>query len=521
MFLSGSRAAEYRRVSLERQATHGFSLQGQHEAISKMCDASRIPLVADYVDAGISGKDATNRPGVDKMLRDAERGHFDVLVVWSISRLARNFLDLLNIVEHLRHCGVRLYSLSERFDSETIQGRLMMQVHGIFAEFQRSVIAENVSLTMNRKSRRGDWNAGNNVWGYRLSSNPLDPKGTIVIVPEEADWVRRVFKWYAEDSLGYKAIASRLNREGLNTVNGKRFSVASIRNILRNRNYLGEVKYREWPDPSGQKTTAFGWTQGPQPPLIEPALWDKVQASLQKRSAIPSKQIQRPFPLVGVLKCPSCGKGMIPGHTKSPRKDGTFRVNFYYVCGTYNNQGAGTCKRNAVLADAIEDWFFKRLHVALEGTLAFEPLSRAVQDRLDHRTQPLRRELLQVSHSLADTETEIRKQMLSFESGELDAATLSESSGRLKAHLLQFRQEKERLETEMAEAQRQRISDKQIREALAVLRSLLQDQPPGRQQELIRLLVERIDLVSNRNFSQAVIHGSPALFQIPISEEVL
>ncbi|MBT2289510.1 recombinase family protein [Paenibacillus albidus] len=513
----GTRAVSYRRVSLKRQAEYGFSLQGQQESINRACAAYEIPIVGDYVDAGISGKDMINRPQLNRLLDDAEKGRFDIVMVWQISRLARDFLDLLTIVDHLRRCGVRLYSLNEQFDSETLQGKLMMQVHGIAAEFQRTAIAENVSLAMNRKSLKGEWNAGNNVFGYRLSNDPLAPKGTVEIVPKEAEWVSRIFTWYAEDEMGYKAIAWRLNNIGIRTVNNKRFSIASVRNILHNRNYLGLIKYRKWPASSQAKKAVFGWSQGSHPPLIEQALWDKAEAALQRKTCRPINRNQRPFPLSGILKCPDCGGGMVPGHTKSPRKDGTYRINFYYVCSTYNNQGPALCKRNPTPADAAEQWFFKRLQNTLLGPLAFDPLKRAVHSKMDQKTAPLRRGLLLVNQDLNDTEAGLRKNMLEFESGELDTISLAEGSRRFKEQRFRLQNEKERLEQELTVAQQQAVSDAQIKEALLRIHSLLQYQAPDRQRELVRLLVDRIVLTSNRNFSHAVIHGSSALFQFHIS----
>ena len=106
---------------------------------------ARLDRLATFDDAGISGsKGRKDRPGLDDMLRQVQRGAFDVVMAWSIDRLGRSLIDLLGTIEHLVHCGVDLYLDQQCIDTTTPAGKLMFQVTGAFAEFERSMIRERI-----------------------------------------------------------------------------------------------------------------------------------------------------------------------------------------------------------------------------------------------------------------------------------------------------------------------------------------------------------------------------------------
>ena len=100
-------------------------------------------VVEEYHDAGISGaKGRKDRPGLDKMLQEAQRRRFDVVMAWAIDRLGRSLIDLLGTIQTLDACGVDLYLDQQAIDTTTPAGKLMFQVTGAFAEFERSMIRQ-------------------------------------------------------------------------------------------------------------------------------------------------------------------------------------------------------------------------------------------------------------------------------------------------------------------------------------------------------------------------------------------
>jgi DNA invertase Pin-like site-specific DNA recombinase len=132
------RAAVYIRVSTDRQ-----TLENQRKALEAVAERRGWEIVAVYTDAGISGaKGRADRPGLDDMLNAAIKGGFDVVMAWSIDRLGRSLIDLLGTIQHLEACGVDLYLDQQSIDTTTPAGRLMFQICGAFAEFERSMIRQ-------------------------------------------------------------------------------------------------------------------------------------------------------------------------------------------------------------------------------------------------------------------------------------------------------------------------------------------------------------------------------------------
>ena len=113
-------------------------------------------VVEVYTDAGISGtKDRTQRPGLDRMLKDAGRRNFDVVMAWAIDRLGRSLIDLLGTIRHLEAVGVDLYLDQQSIDTTTPMGKLVFQVTGAFAEFERSIIRLRIKAGLKRAVAQG------------------------------------------------------------------------------------------------------------------------------------------------------------------------------------------------------------------------------------------------------------------------------------------------------------------------------------------------------------------------------
>ena len=145
------RVAIYTRVSTDRQ-----TLENQRQALMGTAERRGWEVVAVYTDAGISGaKGRAERPGLDDLLKAASKGGFDVVMAWSIDRLGRSLIDLLGTIRHLEACGVDLYFDQQSIDTTTPTGRLMFQICGAFAEFERSMIRQRISAGLSRARAQG------------------------------------------------------------------------------------------------------------------------------------------------------------------------------------------------------------------------------------------------------------------------------------------------------------------------------------------------------------------------------
>jgi DNA invertase Pin-like site-specific DNA recombinase len=137
------------------------STTGQHTANQRL-ELERIAerrgwLVAEvYEDFGISGaKGRDKRPALDRMLKDANRRRFDIVMAWSIDRVGRSLSDLLATIQHLEAVGVDLYLDQQNLDTTTPTGRLVYQITGVFAEFERSIIRSRVNAGLARARAHG------------------------------------------------------------------------------------------------------------------------------------------------------------------------------------------------------------------------------------------------------------------------------------------------------------------------------------------------------------------------------
>jgi DNA invertase Pin-like site-specific DNA recombinase len=148
---STKRAALYVRVSTDSQ-----TLENQIRELRQVARRRGWDVVEVYSDAGISGAKGRNgRPGLDSMLKDASRRKFDIVMAWAIDRLGRSLSDLLDTIQHLEACGVDLYLDQQAIDTTTPMGKLVFQLTGAFAEFERMMIRQRIKAGLKRAVAQG------------------------------------------------------------------------------------------------------------------------------------------------------------------------------------------------------------------------------------------------------------------------------------------------------------------------------------------------------------------------------
>jgi DNA invertase Pin-like site-specific DNA recombinase len=148
---STKRAALYVRVSTDAQ-----TLENQIRELRQVAERRGWDVVEVYRDAGISGAKGRNgRPGLDAMLKDASRRKFDIVMAWAIDRLGRSLSDLLDTIQHLEACGVDLYLDQQAIDTTTPMGKLVFQLTGAFAEFERTMIRQRIKAGLKRALAQG------------------------------------------------------------------------------------------------------------------------------------------------------------------------------------------------------------------------------------------------------------------------------------------------------------------------------------------------------------------------------
>jgi site-specific DNA recombinase len=260
------RAALYIRVSTERQATEGYSLEAQEHNLRKGCEVKGYIVAAVYKDEGISAKDIAHRPGLLQLLEDSKSGDFDIVYFWSLSRFTRSVADLYDLYLRLSKVSVEIGSHTEPIDTTTPVGRAVMGVLAVFAQMEREITSERVYCAMEERARQGKRTC-NEVLGYDLLG-----KDSLTINEIEAERVRYMFEKYLE----YKnltALAELCNVRGYVGKRGRIFRAWHICMILTRPVYCGYNSF----DGSIYK--------GFHEPIISVKIFNKVQTILAQSKA--------------------------------------------------------------------------------------------------------------------------------------------------------------------------------------------------------------------------------------------
>ena len=222
-----TRTAAYIRVSTDKQAEHGVSLDAQRAKVEAYASLYDLELVAVLVDAGVSAK-SLNRPALSEALSLLESGEAEALLVVKLDRLTRSVKDLGTLVERYfaRTNGPALMSVSEQIDTRPAAGRLVLNVLASVAQWEREATGERTSAALAHKKANGEYTGGRIPYGYRLAADGvhLEPDEDEQAVIEDVKELRRA-------GLSLRAIAATLERQGYRTRKGGSWAPTQIKRI--------------------------------------------------------------------------------------------------------------------------------------------------------------------------------------------------------------------------------------------------------------------------------------------------
>jgi site-specific DNA recombinase len=414
---------EHQPYSIETQdarlASYIGSQPGWHQAARFADDASGA---------------TTRRPGLQRALAAARAGAFDVLLVYRVDRLTRSLRDLVTLLDDLDQAGVVFRSATEPFDTATAMGRMLVQMLGMFAQFERDTIIDRVIAGMERKAASGKWKGGRRPYGYRADS----VTSTLVPDPGEATVVRLIFDRYTRDRLGARTIASTLNERGHRTTAGGPWSAHQVLRVLSNRVYLGELSFRG--------ITATGC----HPPVIDEAIFGQAQQMLTARGGDHAKRAASgsDYLLTGLIRCPACDSAML-----GTRAHGKTRVYRYYSCYRRARYDSATCGASRLDADAIEQAvtaalaaFYRDQRELIADAITAAQASHTSQGEIR------RAELTATERELARIGAGIDRYLTAFENGTLEPEDLADRLATLKARSRQLAAHRDELAAQLAAA---------------------------------------------------------------------
>ena len=351
---SRPRVAAYARVST-RTGRLPASLSAQVSHYSRLIQSTAgWEYAGVFTDEGITGTSTLKRTGFNELLDAARAGSIDLILTKSISRFARNTVDLLDTVRELRALGVSVRFERENIDTSTADGELLLTLLASFAQAESEAISTNVKWAIRKRYERGGTNSFH-IYGYQWTGTGF------TIIEDEATIVRRLFDDYLA-GISPEKTAQALNDEGARSRGGGRFYGSVMRRMLENERYKGCQLLQKTYSPhikSAHRLPNDGvlpayWVQDALPAIITDEVFDAVQAEIAHRreigpAATPSKNTGV---FTGRIRCAACGKNY---QRKSRHRSrlGTYRFwRCWSACKGAGNPCGGHNLRETVLEDA-------------------------------------------------------------------------------------------------------------------------------------------------------------------------
>lgn len=351
--------AAYCRVSTDKTDQLN-SLETQKEFFLEYTKRTGDNLIKLYADEGISGTKIKNRKEFQRMLADAEKGLFDMVVVKDISRFARNTVDLLQSVRKLKSLGIETQFLTANMTSMG-NSEFVLTIFGALAQEESANTSKRIKFGKKMNAEKG--RVPNIVFGY---DKTIGDYFNLSINENEAMEIRQIFQWYTEEGYGGSKIANMLNERGIKTKRGNNWSQNSVCRILTNEIYTGKIingkeEIADFLTGQRKEKDESEWlvTLRPELRIIEDEVFDKAQDILKGRHdsfKITHERQSNKYLFSTLIKCKECGWSF--RRTVRQYKNTYVR----WVCSGHNGKGADSCP-NAVTVDeeeliqALQDYF--------------------------------------------------------------------------------------------------------------------------------------------------------------------
>ncbi len=307
------------------------------------------------------------------MLRKAAKGKIDYIITKSISRVSRDTLEVLKIIRFLRERGINMHFENEKLDSINADKEFEITLRSMLAQDESRNTSENIQWGFQRKFEKGDiFTKYKNFMGYTCVD------GEIVIVPEQAEVVRKIFELYLQ-GLSLGQIKTHLEFQEIKTVTGKEtWDTKTIQKMLKNEKYKGDTMLQKTYTEdfmTGKKSKNIGqrnryYVKDSHPAIVSAEVFDKVQEEIAKRSRVVSNEdgtaeisgskYNGKYILGNLLVCGDCGASY---------RRRTERGKVVWRCATRIEKGKDSCPNSPTLDDG---WMQDTLSAAVCQNRAYD-----------------------------------------------------------------------------------------------------------------------------------------------------
>jgi site-specific DNA recombinase len=341
----------YARVSTEDQAER-YGLAAQLRELRAKAGSPAL----EFVDDGVSGA-TLERPGLARLREAARRGQLGRLLILDPDRLSRRLVHQLLLLDELQRHGVAVEFLRGSTE-DTAEGRLLLNVQGVIAEYEREKIRERTLRGKREKALRG-LVIGQVPYGARVADAA---SGTVLIDDQEAAIVRMIYRWLVDEQRSLATIAEELTALGIRPRRARVWAKTSIRRILSDPFYRGAAYFNRRQRQGSRLVwrPADDWIAVPVPPIVSAELWQQAQAQLQvnARHLVGQPGRRYVYLLRGLIRCKRCGRayhGQL--HHGTP----------IYRCGGARRPVAGVrCRNRRWTAHALETQVWAAVAAAIK-----------------------------------------------------------------------------------------------------------------------------------------------------------
>ena len=399
------RVGLYPRVSGHEQEDN-YSIPEQIDRMKKYCESRDWMVYKIYTDSVYSGSNM-DRPGLQDMIKDCEKGKLDMVLVYKLDRLSRSQKDTLFLIEDVfEKNGVGFTSMTENFDTSTPHGKFIIGILSVFAQLEREKIRERTMVGKDSRAKEGKWHGSKWV---PLGYDYID--GHLVINEYEAMQVREIAKLFLNGT-PLRTIERMMSEKGYRHKHGE-WSASGMRRVLANPVYIGMIKNRD------------KLYKGLHEPLFDEEYFNKLQELLKDRREQFGTTKPHQSLLGGLLYCKNCG-----GRYARQSYNGNF---YAYMCYSRSKKMKKmikdpTCKNKNYKVEVLDTAILDEIH-----KLAVDP-NRVEELRENRPVNDVADKIKAINSEIEKIETQISKLMDLYALGTIDLSVISDKVAGLNSN---------------------------------------------------------------------------------------
>ncbi len=491
----------YARVSSERQAEKDLSISAQLKAMRKYAHEHNFDVYKEFVDEAESARTA-NRPAFQKMIALAKQKPklFDAILVWKLSRFARNREDSIIYKALLRRRGISVISINEKLD-DSPSGKMLEGIIEVMDEFYSANLAQDTMRGLKENASRGFRNGGVPPMGYKTKKVVIgaNKKSILDVDKNFSPIIQRIFNMFI-GGMGAKEIVNKLNAEGIKTNKGKFWSKNVIYYILKNEVYTGTLvwnrKAKNQFKANSNNANEVIRIENKYPALIGKKTFFDVQNLLKERSPkiTSPRTISSKYLLSGLVFCGNCGSRMVGCAAKSSQ-------HFYYACNNYCKKGKNICNAKLLNKNRLETFIINRIKANILTKKNLEELVKLTNKELVQNKTEYNNQLNLIDKHLADSIKRCGKLYNALETGKLDIEYLAPRIRELKSQIDILKEKRVKIVESIKVAKINTLNSSEVKKYASDLKNLLSKGTIIEQKSFIKSFIKRIEI----NLPKAII----------------